>query len=155
MGAACIVAGIYRCAESQDIARIIELGAENVRNERYKNQLVHDPIALRLFVGSVLADENSRAIVYDYEDRVEGIFAFSTMPNFYYFGGELTANMVIWSVAKRFRGLVSLKLLSYAQKEAKKMGVKRMIMTGPDESFKHLAEHCGYEFLESAFMVKF
>lgn len=62
------------------------------------------------------------------------------------------ANMVIWSVAKPFRGKVSMKLLSYAQKEARKMGASRLIMTGPDESFGKLAEHCGFEFFESAFM---
>lgn len=144
--------GKYRFAESQDIPRIIELGKRNVSNERYRKQLVDDDISIRLFVGSILADDNSRAIVYEFDGVVQGIFAFTASQNFYYFGGKLVANMVIWSVAEPFRGKVSIKLLSYAQREARKMDVTRLIMTGPDAAFGSLAKHCGFEFLESAFI---
>lgn len=143
----------FRLAESQDIPRIIELGNQNVTNARYRKQIVYDPTALRLFVGAILADENARTIVYERNGKVQGVFAFTTTPNFYYFGGELTANMVIWSVAEECRGMASIKLLFMAKAEARKMGVKRLIITGPDKSFGKLAKHCGFEFLESAYMV--
>lgn len=151
MGTTCL--GIYRLAESQDIPRIIELGNKNVKNARYRRQIVYDPLALHLFVGSIMASDTARTIVYD-RDGVQGVFAFTTCPNFYYFGGQLVANMVIWSVSEECRGMVSIKLLFMAKAEARKMGVKRMIMTGPDKRFGKLAKHCGFEFLESAFMVE-
>lgn len=141
-----------RLAESQDIARIIELGKENVPRGTYRDKLILNDHMLRLFVGNVLKEESSRCIVYEFEERVEGVFAFSTFPNFFSFGGAFVANMIIWSVAKKFRGRISMKLLSHAQREARKMGATIFLLTGPTREFAQLCEHSGYEFFEATYM---
>lgn len=147
-----IATGEIRLAEGADIGRIIELGKENVPRGTYRDKLILNDHMLRYFIGNVLKDENSRCIVYEFEGEVEGVFAFSTFPNFFSFGGAMVANMIIWSVAKRFRGRVSMKLLSHGQREARKMGAVIFLLTGPSREFAQLCEHSGYEFFEATYM---
>ena len=151
--AAQIEQGSIRLAESQDIPQIVELGWENAGATGYRAKMVYNANTLRMFVGTVLADQQARCIVYEHAGAIQGVFAFTTFPNFYQFGGALIASMIIWSVAKRFRGRVSMRLLSHAQREARKLGATRLILTGPGKQFQKLAEHCGYEYLESSYMV--
>jgi hypothetical protein len=143
-----------RQAESQDIGRIIELVWANVEEGQYKRKIVFDPIILRYFVGGLMADEKAKVLVYEHEGTVQGVFAFTTFPNYFYFAGQLVASMVVWSVAKRFRGRPSMKLLSWGQREARKLGAKYMLLTGPTEAFSELCKHCGYDYLESTHMVR-
>ena len=142
---------VLRRAESQDIPRIIELVWQNVEEGPYKRQIVFNQTTLRAFVGALLADEQARVLVYEHE-WIQGVFAFTTFPNFYYFAGQIVASMVVWSVAKKFRGRASIKLLKEGQKAAKELGAKYMLLTGPTASFDGLCEHCGYSFLESSFI---
>lgn len=147
----CTAVGILRWAESQDIPRIIELVWQNVEEGPYKKQIVFNQNILRAFVGALMADEQARVIVYEH-DGIQGVFAFTTFPNFYYFAGQVVASMVVWSVARPFRGRASIKLLKEGQRAAKELGAKYMLLTGPTASFDGLCEHCGYSFLESSFI---
>lgn len=142
---------VLRRAESQDIPRIIELVWANVAEGPYKRQIVFNQDTLRAFVGALMADEQARVIVYE-NDGIQGVFAFTTFPNFYYFAGQIVASMVVWSVAKKYRGRASIKLLHEGQRAAKELGAKYMLLTGPTASFDGLCEHCGYSFLESSFI---
>lgn len=143
---------LIRLAESQDIDAIIELAWSNVPEGRYKSRIIYDKPKLRMFVGAILADDRARCLVWDECGEVRGVFAFTTFPNFYYFAGQIVANMVIWSVAPQSRGKKSLALLEEAEKEARSLGAKRLLLTGPGENFRKLSEHCGYEFMESIFV---
>lgn len=140
---------LIRRAGSQDIDAIIELGWANVADGKYKSKIVYDKQKLRMFVGAIMADDRARLLVWDEGGALAGMFAFTTFPNFYYFAGQVVANMVIWSVAKEFRGRKSLALLYEAEKEARAMGAKYMLLTGPGENFGKLTERLGYDYLES------
>ena len=141
-----------RLAESGDIPRLVALAWENVKEGPYKRKIVFDENILRLFVAQLLADEEACFLVYEHEGTIQGMFAFTTFPNFYYFGGQRVASMVIWSVAEKFRGRPSLKLLRRGEEEARKLGATYMILTGPTDVFSALSKHCGYSYLESSHM---
>lgn len=140
---------LIRRAESQDIDAIIELAWSNVPEGCYKSRIIYDKQKLRMFVGAIMADDAARLFVCEEHGELKGLFAFTTFPNFYYFGGELMANMVIWSVAPQSRGRKSIALLRAAEKEASEMGAKRFLLTGPGLRFENLAKHCGYDYMES------
>lgn len=141
---------LIRRAESQDIDAIIDLAWKNVPEGRYKSHIVYDKQKLRMFVGAILADDRARCLVSDADGILAGVFAFTTFPNFYYFAGQIVANMVIWSIAKEFRGKRSLALLEEAEKEARSLGAKYMLLTGPGEKFGELTHRLGYDYLESS-----
>lgn len=143
---------LIRRAESRDIDALIELGWRNVPEGRYKNQLIYDKHAMRMFVGAVMADERARWLVCEEDGEICGMFAFTTFPNFYYYAGQVVASMVIWSVAPESRGKKSIALLRAAEEEARSLGAKRLIITGPGEEFRKLSEHCGYPLMESIFV---
>jgi hypothetical protein len=145
---------ILRRAESQDIPRIIELVWANVEEGPYKDKIIFDEHKVSMFVGQLLADEGARVLVSEHEGRINGVFSFTTFPNFFYFAGQLVASMVVWSVEKAFRGRVSMRLLSQGQREARQMGAKYMILTGAKEEFAKLCEHCGYSYLESSHILE-
>ncbi len=135
---------------STDIDAIIELGWANVGEGKYKDRIVYDQRRLRMFVGAILADDRARLFVCDEDGKIVGIFGFTTFPNYYYFAGQTVANMVIWSMAKAFRGKKSLALLETAENEARAMGAKYMLLTGPGEKFGDLTYRLGYDYLESS-----
>lgn len=143
---------LIRRAESRDIDQIIDLAWSNVAEGGYKNRIVYDKRTMRMFVGAVMADERARWLVCDEGGKVQGMFAFTTFPNYYYYAGQVIANMVIWSVAPPCRGGKSLALLHAAEAEARSLGAKRLLLTGPGENFRKLSERCGYEFMESIFV---
>ena len=141
---------VIRLAESQDIPEIIELAWANAAPGPFKDKIIFKGETLRAFVGALLADDMARVIVYERRGTILGVFAFTCFPNFYYFAGQLVASMVVWSVAKPSRGRISMKLLSFGQREAKKLGAKYMVLNGPSVAFDELVCHCGYSFLESS-----
>lgn len=141
---------LIRRAESTDIDAIIALGWANVEEGKYKSKIVFDKRRLRMYVGAILGDEQARFFVLEDCGQIVGMFAFTLFPNYYYFAGQNVANMVIWSVAKRFRGRKSLELLEMAEKEAQAIGAKYMLLTGPGEKFGELTHRLGYDYLESS-----
>jgi hypothetical protein len=141
---------VIRLAQSQDISEIIEVVWANVPPGPYKDKIIFKGETLRAFVGALLADDMARVIVYERDGAILGVFAFTCFPNFFYFAGQLVASMVVWSVAKPSRGRISMKLLSFGQREAKNLGAKYMVLTGPSTSFDELCGHCGYSFLETS-----
>jgi hypothetical protein len=141
---------VIRLAQSQDIQKIIEVVWANVSPGSYKDKIIFKGETLRAFVGALLADDMARVIVYERDGAILGVFAFTVFPNFFYFAGQLVASMVVWSVAKPARGRISMKLLSFGQREAKNLGAKYMVLTGPNTSFDELCCHCGYSFLETS-----
>lgn len=141
---------LIRRAESTDIDAIIDLGWRNVADEKYKSKLVYDQRRMRMYVGVVLADDNARWLVLAEGEKIVGQFAFTTFPNFYYFAGQKVANMIIWSMAKEFRGRRSLALLEEGEREAREMGAKYMLLTGPGEKFGELTHRLGYDYMESS-----
>jgi hypothetical protein len=149
MDTACVTSMI-RKAEARDVPRIVQLAWENVWDGPYKRKILFDEDISRLFVSELLADPEAAVLVYDHEGTVEGIFGFTTFPNFYYFKGQRIASMVFWSVSDRFRGRQSIRLLKSGEDEARKLGAKRMILTGPSAEFSSLSKHCGYDYLESS-----
>lgn len=143
-----------RRAESQDIDRIIELAWANVEEGAYKSKIVFDAEKLQLFVGALLADEQARVLVYEHDGVIEGVFAFTTFANYFYFAGRIVASMVVWSVAQRFRRRASMQLLYRAKDDARDLGVRYFVMNGADEKFAKLAKHCGFDFLESSYIME-
>lgn len=141
---------LIRRAESTDIDAIIELGWKNAENEKYKSKIIYDQQRMRMYVGAILADDRARFLVWEESGKLAGMFAFTLFPNYYYFAGRMVANMVIWSVAKEFRGKRSLMLLEEAEREAREMGAKYMLLTGPGEKFSELTHRLGYDYMESS-----
>ncbi len=141
---------LIRRAESTDIDAIIELGWSNVAVETYKSKLLYDKRCMRMYVGAVLYDDGARCLVLTDGEKIIGVFAFTTFPNFFYFAGLTVANMIIWSVAREFRGRRSLALLEEAERQAREMGASYMLLTGPDERFGGLVHRLGYDYLESS-----
>lgn len=147
-----IQTGVIRRAESQEIPRLMELGREYLIHGPYKGKMLDDPRTLALFVGQILGDDMARFLVYESEGRIEGMFAFSVFPNYFYFAGQLTANEVVWCVEKAFRRRASMELLKAAEKMAREMGATRMLLTTPTARIGKLYEHCGYTFMEMSYM---
>jgi N-acetylglutamate synthase-like GNAT family acetyltransferase len=143
-----------RLAESKDIGRLIELVWANVEEGPYKKKIVFKEHTLRMFVGALLADEKARFLVYEHDGKVQGAFAFTTFPNYFYFAGQIVASMVVWSVAKPFRGRVSMKLLRRAKIEARELDAKYLVVNGATEKFASLCKHCGFSFLESSHIME-
>ena len=143
---------MIRRANSSDIDRIVELGWRNVEPGAYRDLIEFDERKVRMFVGAILGDEKARFLVWDERGSVVGMFAFTTFHNFYYFAGRLVANMVIWSVAPEHRGRTSLKLLQAAETEARMMGAKYMLLTGPSGKFDKLSRHCKYDYMEASYI---
>lgn len=141
---------LIRRAESTDIDALIELAWANVEEGKYKSKIIYDQRRLRMYVGAILGDDRARFFVWDAGGQIVGMFAFTLFANYYYFAGQTVANMVIWSVAKEFRGRKSLALLEVAEREALDMGAKYMLLTGPGEKFGALTHRLGYEYLESS-----
>lgn len=143
---------LIRRAESTDIDAIIDLGWRNVADEKYKSKLVYDQRRMRMYVGVVLADDRARWLVAEENGEIVGTFAFTTFPNYYVFGGQKVANLIIWSVSPKCRGKVSIVLLRAAEKEARELEAKRMLLTGPGQNFGKLVSRLGYEYFESTFL---
>jgi hypothetical protein len=145
---------LIRRAESRDIDSIITLCWSNVEEGPYKEKIIFDGNKLRMFVGALLADDKARVIVCECEEEIIGAFAFTTFPNYFYFAGKIVASMVVWSVAKRFRGRISMQLLDRAKNEARDLGVQYFVMNGASEKFGALAKHCGFDYLETSYVME-
>lgn len=142
--------GTIRLAILEDVPRLVELAWANVGDGPYKRKIAFDENIARMFIANVISDDEARVLAYEHEGKVEGMFGFTTFPNFYYFAGARVASMVIWSVSHRFRGRPSIELLKRGEEEARKLDAKHMILTGPTAQFDKLCKHCGYGFLESS-----
>lgn len=147
-----LTANGVRRAESQDVDAIIDLCWSNAIEGEFKKKIKFNRVTLRMFVGALLADDKACVLIYERDGAIKGVFAFTTFPNFYYFAGEVVASMVVWSVAPRFRGLVSLLLKENGERVARELGAKYMILSGASKYFASLCNHCGYSFLESSYI---
>ena len=143
---------LIRRAESQDIDPIIDLCWNNAPDSPFKQKIKFNRSTLRMFVGALLADTKACVLVCGSGAVIEGVFAFTTFPNFYYLAGEVVASMVVWSVAPRCRGRVSMALKDEGERVARELGAKYMVLNGPSKYFASLCHHCGYSFLEYSYM---
>lgn len=143
---------MIRLAEETDFTRIIELGRKFLLEGPYKGQIADNPETVERFIYWLSHQENARIIVFEEEERVQGVLAFFMYPH--YFGGELCANEMIWCVDKEHRGRGSLELLWAAEKMAYDMGAVRMQLTAPTREIGQFYERCkGYKLVEVGYQA--
>lgn len=142
---------MIRLADESDFPRIIELGRKYLLEGPYAGQIADNPEAVERFIFWLFKQDNARILVLE-EDGVQGVFAFFIYPH--YFGGELSANEMIWCVEKEHRGKGSLELLWGAERMAYDMGAVRMQLTAPTPEIGRLYERCkGYKLVEVGYQA--
>jgi GNAT superfamily N-acetyltransferase len=139
---------VIRDATTDDIPRLMEMGARFVAETVYRERLVIDEDALtRTFRMLITADSGTLfvSVAGDTVTGMIGLFVFE-----HPFTGELAAHELFWWVEPEYRGH-GLKLLKCAEAWAAGAGAKHVHMVAPSPEVGRLYERLGYGYLEAGY----
>ncbi len=143
---------VVRLATPLDKDRIIEMGRTFLLTGPYRDEITDNPEQVNRIVDWLFAQPAARILVYEDDDRVEGVLCFIIFPH--YFSGELCANEMIWYVSPDHRGRGSLELLWAAEKMAYDMGAVRMQLTAPTPEVGEIYKRCKYKLVEVGYQAR-
>ena len=131
-----------RYAEPADFPRLIDMGCRFLTETSYSRFITPDREAMSKTI------EKIRVGVMEQDERIVGMIGFIVYPH--PLSGEMVSGEVMWWVEPEMRGK-GIKLLRWAENEARQAGARLIQMIAPDIRVGSLYRRLGYSEVETTY----